>query len=64
MFILAVNYFGVKHLSKINADYLVQALKEKHEDVEVNLEGDKICGISLKVDHTNRMPTQRYKTHE
>ena len=47
---LVVNDFRVKHIIKSNAKHLIQALKDKHEDKEVNWEGSKLCGIDLKWD--------------
>ena len=40
--------FGVKYIGKDNANHLIKALKDKYEDVEVNWEGDKLCGITLR----------------
>ena len=54
MFDLVVDEFEVKCLRKINAEHLVKALKDNYEDVEVNWEGKKLCGINLKWDCTKR----------
>ena len=45
---LVVDDFGMKYIGKDNALYLINTLKYKHEDVEVNWEGDKLCGITLR----------------
>ena len=47
MFTLVVYEFGVKCLSKSNAENMIQELKDKYE-VEINLEGNKLCGINLR----------------
>ena len=48
IFTLVVDDFGVKYIGKDNANHLIKALKDKYEDVEVNWEGDKLCGITLR----------------
>ena len=48
IFGLIVDDFAVKYTNKENAQHLVNALKDKYEDVEVNWDGDKLCGINLK----------------
>ena len=47
MFTLIVDNFGIKYIGKDNTKYLIKALKDKYKDVEVNWEGDKLCGINL-----------------
>ena len=47
IFTLEVDNFRVKYLGKENTLYLINALKDKYKDVEVNWNGDKLCGISL-----------------
>ena len=54
MLTLVVNDFRVKKFSNSNAEHLTQALKDKHEGVEANWEGIKLCGINLKLDCTKR----------
>ena len=54
IFGLIVDDFAVKYTNKEQAKYLVNALKDKYEDVEVNQEGDKLCGINLKWDYKVR----------
>ena len=43
-----VDDFAVKHTDRSQAEHLIQALKDKHEDIEVNWEGNELCGINLK----------------
>ena len=40
--------FGIKYIGKENALHLISALKDKYEDVEVNWDGDRLCGINLR----------------
>ena len=47
VFTLVVDDFGIKYLGKANTQYLISALKNKHEDVEVNWNSDKLYSISL-----------------
>ena len=54
IFVLVVDEFGVKHLTKESEEHLVAALKEKHEDMEVNWKGDKLCGIHMNWDYERR----------
>ena len=54
MFGLIVDDFAVKCIGKENSRHLVNALKDKHEDEDVNLEGDELCGINQKWNHDSR----------
>jgi hypothetical protein len=36
MFTLVVNDFSIKYISQDNAMYLINILKDKYEDIEVN----------------------------
>ena len=40
--------FGVKYIRKDNAQYLIDALKDKYKDIKVNWDSDKLCSINLK----------------
>ena len=51
---LIVNDFAAKYIGRENSQHLVNALKDKHEDVDVNWEGDKLCGINLKWNYDSR----------
>ena len=42
IFALIVNNFGIKYISKENAEHLVNTLWNKYKDVEVNWNGDKL----------------------
>ena len=54
MSVLVFDNFGVEHLNKNNTDHLSKALKDKHENVEAKLEGDKLYGINLKWNYNDR----------
>lgn len=54
IFGLIVDDFAVKYTSRAQAEHLVQALKDKDEDVDINWDGNKLCGINLKWNCTNR----------
>ena len=46
MFALVVDDFALKYIGKDNALHLIQALKDKYEDVEVNWDRNKLCAIN------------------
>ena len=52
-FTLVVDDFGVKYVSKKNADHLVTALKGKYK-ISKDWTGSLYCGIDLRSDYTNR----------
>ena len=54
MFALVVDDFALKYISQDNALHLMQDLKDKYEDVEVNWDGNKLCGINLQWDYVKR----------
>ena len=63
MFALAVDDFALKYISKDNALYLIQALQDKYEDIEVNCDGYKLCGINLQWDYVKRQCKLNLKGH-
>ena len=54
MFALVVDDFALKYIGKDNALHLIKALQDKYEDVEVNWDGTKLCGINLQWDYVKR----------
>ena len=46
MFVLIVDDFGIKYIGKENALHFINAVRDKY-NVEVNWEGNKLCGINL-----------------
>ena len=46
-----MNQFGVKNVTKESVDYLMQALKDKHEEFDANIKGENLCNISLDWDY-------------
>jgi len=52
IFALIVDDFALKYIGTDNALHLINTLKDKYEDVEVNWKGDKLCGIDLLWDYT------------
>ena len=51
MFALIVDNFALKCIDADNALHLIKALKDKHEDVELNWQGNKLCDINLQWDY-------------
>ena len=49
-----VDDFTLKYIRDNNALHLINALKDKYEDVEVNWAGNKFYGINLQWDYTKR----------
>ena len=47
IFTLVADDFGAKHTKKSDVEHLIQALRSKCDDAEVNWKGDKLCGITL-----------------
>ena len=46
-FCLCVDDFGIKYVSKKDADYLLTALRSVY-DITVDLKGDLFCGLTLE----------------
>ena len=54
IFNLCVDDFGVKYVGQEHAEHLIASLRKHYEDLTINWEGDKYCGMNIEWDYDNR----------
>ena len=54
IFTLVVDDFGVKYITKESAIHLINSLQDKYEELDINWNGNKCCGITLDWDYTKK----------
>ena len=50
-FCLVVDDFGVKYIGKEHADYLIQCLRNHYQEVDIDWDGKRFCGVHLGWDY-------------
>ena len=53
-FCLVVDDFGVKYIGKEHADHLIQCLRNHYQEVDINWNGNRFCGVHLDWDYNQR----------
>ena len=54
VFVLVVDYFGVKYVGKEHVMHLLKALKKFYKKISIDWEGKLFCGIKLQWDYKNK----------
>ena len=53
-FCLVVDDFGVKYIGKEHADHLIQCLRNHYQEVNIDWDGKRFCGVHLEWDYDKR----------
>ena len=53
-FCLVVDDFGVKYIGKEHADHLIQCLRNHYQEVDIDWDGKRFCGVHLEWDYDKR----------
>ena len=53
-FCLVVDDFGVKYIGKEHADHLIQCLRNHYQEVDIDWNGNRFCGVHLDWDYNQR----------
>ena len=53
-FCLVVDDFGVKYFGKEHADHLIQCLRNHYQEVDIDWNGNRFCGVYLDWDYNQR----------
>ena len=53
-FCLVVDDFGVKYIGKEHADHLIQCLPNHYQEVDIDWNGKRFCGVHLDCDYDQR----------
>ena len=53
-FCLVVDDFGVKYIGKEHADHLIQCLRNHYQEVDIDWDGKRFCGVHLDWDYDQR----------
>ena len=53
-FFLVVDDFGVKYIGKEHADHLIQCLRTHFQEVDIDWDGQRFCGVHLEWDYDKR----------
>ena len=51
VFCLVVDDFGVKYIGKEHADHLIQCLRNHYQEVDIDWDGKRFCGVHLDWDY-------------
>ena len=53
-FCLVVDDFGVKYIGKEHTDHLIQCLRNHYQEIDIDWNGNRFCGVHLDWDYNQR----------